>query len=154
MRTLTLNHGYSVDLSTFLAKLADVDVWEKLGSHASSEHIDPDTELTVRTPMSRAELPAALASRLPNEIELVEVYMIPGDVIGDEAEIRMSARAAGVPVEIDAVLELEQAESATTLTAHAEVSSSIPMFGAMIEQAVVPILEKRLSERLRRFETL
>jgi hypothetical protein len=154
MRTLTLNHGYSVDLPTFLAKLADVDVWEKLGSQASSEHIDPDTEMTVRTPMPRAELPSALASRLPNETELVEVYMIPGDVIGDEAEIRMSARAAGVPVEIDAVIELNQVESTTTLTAHAEVSSSIPMFGAMIEQAVVPILEKRLSERLRRFETL
>lgn len=154
MRTLTLNHDYSVDLLTFLAKLADVGSWEKLGSRASSEHIDPDTEMTVRTPMPKGELPAALASRLPNETELVEVYMIPGDVLGDEAEIRMSARAAGVPVEIDAVIELRQVDSETKLTAHAEISSSIPMFGSMIEQAVVPILDKRLSERLRRFETL
>jgi hypothetical protein len=153
MRTLTLNHDYSDDLTTFLAKLADVAVWEKLGSEASAEHIDPDTEMTVRTPMPRAELPSALAGRLPAETELVEVYMIPGDVLGDEAEIRMTARAAGVPVEIDAVIELHEADSTTTLTAHAEISSSIPMFGAMIEQAVVPILQKRLSERLRRFET-
>ena len=154
MRTLTLNHDYSDDLTTFLAKLADVAVWEKLGSDASAEHIDPDTEMTVRTPMPKAELPSALAARLPTETELVEVYMIPGDVLGDEAEIRMSARAAGVPVEIDAVIELHEAQSMTKLTAHAEISSSIPMFGAMIEQAVVPILEKRLSERLRRFGTV
>ncbi|MFP3396795.1 DUF2505 family protein [Brevibacterium sp. H602] len=153
MRSLTLNHEYSVDLSTFLAKLADPDVWEKLGSDASAEYIDPDTEMTVRTPMPKAELPAALASRLPDNTVLVEVYMIPGDVLGDEAEIRMSARAAGVPVEIDAVLELREAESVMKLAAHAEISSSIPMFGAMIEQAVVPILEKRLSDRLRRFES-
>lgn len=153
MRSLTLNHDYSVDLSTFLAKLADPDVWVKLGSDASAEYIDPDTEMTVRTPMPKAELPAALASRLPDNTVLVEVYMIPGDVLGDEAEIRMSARAAGVPVEIDAVLELREAESVTKLAAHAEISSSIPMFGAMIEQAVVPILEKRLSDRLRRFES-
>ncbi|WP_209325284.1 DUF2505 family protein [Brevibacterium renqingii] len=154
MRTLTLNHDYSDDLTTFLAKLADVAVWEKLGSDASAEHIDPDTEMTVRTPMPKAELPSALAARLPTETELVEVYMIPGDVLGDEAEIRMSARAAGVPVEIDAVIELHEAQSRTKLTAHAEISSSIPMFGAMIEQAVVPILEKRLSERLHRFGTV
>ncbi|UVI37444.1 DUF2505 domain-containing protein [Brevibacterium spongiae] len=154
MRTLTLSHDYSVDLQTFLATLADCEVWEKLGSEASSEHIDPDTEMTVRTPMPKSDLPSALASRLPNETELVEVYMIPGDVLGDDAEIRMSARAAGVPVEIDAVIELHQVGSQTKLTAHAEISSSIPMFGAMIEQAVVPILDKRLSERLRRFETL
>lgn len=154
MRTLTLHHDYSDDLTTFLAKLADVTVWEKLGSDASAEHIDPDTEMTVRTPMPRAELPSALASRLPTETELVEVYMIPGDVLGNDAEIRMTARAAGVPVEIDAVIELHEAESATKLTAHAEISSSIPMFGAMIEQAVVPILQKRLSDRLERFETV
>jgi hypothetical protein len=153
MRTLTLNHDYSDDLTTFLAKLADVAVWEKLGSDASAEHIDPDTEMTVRTPMPKSELPSALASRLPAETELVEVYMIPGDVLGGDAEIRMTARAAGVPVEIDAVIELHGAESSTKLTAHAEISSSIPMFGAMIEQAVVPIVEKRLSERLERFET-
>ncbi|MGC2940328.1 MULTISPECIES: DUF2505 family protein [unclassified Brevibacterium] len=153
MRTLTLNHDYAVDLSSFLAKLADPGVWEKLGSEASAEHMDPDTEMTVRTPMPKSELPAALASRLPENTVLVEVYMIPGDVLGTEAEIRMTARAAGVPVEIDAVLELREAESVTKLTAHAEISSSIPMFGAMIEQAVVPILEKRLSDRLRRFES-
>ncbi|WP_181275631.1 DUF2505 family protein [Brevibacterium oceani] len=153
MRTLTLNHDYAEDLTTFLTKLADVAVWEKLGSEASAEHIDPDTEMTVRTPMPKTELPSALASRLPSETELVEVYMIPGDVLGTDAEVRMTARAAGVPVEIDAVLELHEVESATKLTAHAEISSSIPMFGAMIEQAVVPILQKRLSDRLQRFET-
>lgn len=154
MRTLTLNHDYAVDLTTFLGRLADVAVWEKLGSEAEAEHIDPDTEMTVRTPMPKDELPEALASRLPAETELVEIYMIPGDVLGDDAEIRMSARAAGVPVEIDAVIELHGTESATKLTTHAEISSSIPMFGPMIEQAVVPILRKRLSERLARFETL
>ncbi len=153
MRTLTLNHEYAVDLSTFLAKLADPGIWEKLGSEASAEHLDPDTEMTVRTPMPKSELPAALASRLPKNTVLVEVYMIPGDVLADEAEIRMTARAAGVPVEIDAVLELRESGSETKLAAHAEISSSIPMFGAMIEQAVVPILEKRLRDRLRRFES-
>src|SRR5690625_2656386 len=48
MRTLTLNHDYSDDLTTFLAKLADVAVWEKLGSEASAELLVHDTKLPER----------------------------------------------------------------------------------------------------------
>ena len=154
MRTLTLDHVYADDLNALLTKFADAASWEQLGSRAESERVEPDTEMTVRTPLPKEELPAALAARLPTQTELVEVYMIPGDVLGDTAEIRMSARAAGVPVEIDAVIELHEDGTRTTLTAHAEISSSVPMFGAMIEQAVVPVLHKRLSERLERFESI
>lgn len=153
MRTLTLNHEYATELSSFLSRLADVTTWQRLGSQASSERIDPDTEMTVRTPMPATELPSALASRLPDQAELVEVYMIPGDVLGDSAEVRMSAHAAGVPVEIDALITLRERDSTTSLSVHAEVSSSIPMFGSMIEQAVVPILEKRLKDRLVKLES-
>lgn len=154
MRSLTLNHEYAEGLSALLAKFADAATWEKLGSRADAERIDPDTEVTVRTPMPKDQLPSALASRLPSETELVEVYMVPGDVIGTAAEIRMSARAAGVPVEIDAVIAVNEQNGCTDLTVRAEISSSIPMFGAMIEQAVVPILQKRLSERLERFASI
>ncbi|MCD1284461.1 MULTISPECIES: DUF2505 domain-containing protein [unclassified Brevibacterium] len=153
MRTLTLNHKYATELSSFLSRLADVTTWQRLGSQASAERIDPDTEMTVRTPMPATELPSALASRLPDQAELVEVYMIPGDVLGDSAEVRMSAHAAGVPVEIDALITLREQDSTTSLSVHAEVSSSIPMFGSMIEQAVVPILEKRLKDRLVKLES-
>lgn len=153
MRTLTLNHEYATELSSFLSRLADVTTWQRLGSQASAERIDPDTEMTVRTPMPATELPSALASRLPDQAELVEVYMIPGDVLGDSAEVRMSAHAAGVPVEIDALITLREQNSTTSLSVHAEVSSSIPMFGSMIEQAVVPILEKRLKDRLVKLES-
>ncbi|MGO2036346.1 MAG: DUF2505 domain-containing protein [Brevibacterium sp.] len=153
MRTLTLNHEYATELSSFLSRLADVTTWQRLGSQASAERIDPDTEMTVRTPMPATELPSALASRLPDQAELVEVYMIPGDVLGDSAEVRMSAHAAGVPVEIDALITLREQDSTTSLSVHAEVSSSIPMFGSMIEQAVVPILEKRLKDRLVKLES-
>lgn len=152
MRTLTLNHEYATELSSFLTRLADVSTWQRLGSHASAERIDPDTEMTVRTPMPAAELPSALASRLPEQAELVEVYMIPGDVLGDSAEVRMSAHAAGVPVEIDALISLRGQNSTTSLSVRAEVSSSIPMFGSMIELAVVPVLEKRLKDRLIKLE--
>lgn len=154
MRTLTLKHEYSEGLTALLAKFADAATWEKLGSRADAERIDPDTEVTVRTPMPKEQLPSALATRLPSETELVEVYMIPGDVLGSAAEIRMTARADGVPVEIDALISLREKDHRTQLTTRAEISSSIPLFGAMIEQAVVPILEKRLSERLERFESL
>lgn len=152
MRTLLLHHEYSDSLSDFLLRLADVSTWQSLGSKARAERIDPDTEVTVTTPMPKSEMPSALASHLPAEAELVEVYMIPGDVIGDSAEIRMSAHAAGVPVEIDALITLAQQQSGISLTVRAEVSSSIPLFGAMIEQAVVPILNKRLDDRLARLE--
>ena len=152
MRTLTLSHEYSDSLSAFLTRLAQESTWESFGSAAHAEHIDPDTEVTVTTPIPKSELPAALASHLPADAELVEVYMIPGDVIGDSAEIRMTAHAAGVPVEIDALMSLAEKSSGTSLTVRAEISSSIPMFGAMIEQAVVPILEKRMSDRLTRLE--
>ncbi|SMX78422.1 DUF2505 domain-containing protein [Brevibacterium antiquum] len=152
MRTLTLNHEYSDSLSEFLLRLADVSTWQPLGSEAHAERIDPDTEVTVKTPLPKSEMPSALASHLPAAAELVEVYMIPGDVIGDSAEIRMTAHAAGVPVEIDALITLEQKSSGTSLSVRAEISSSIPLFGSMIEQAVVPILEKRLHDRLSKFE--
>lgn len=148
MRTLTLNHDYSDSLSAFLLRLADVSTWDSMGSEASAKRIDPDTEVTVKTPMPKSEMPSALASHLPANAELVEVYLIPGDVIGDSAEIRMTAHAAGVPVEIDALITLEQKGSGTTLSVRAEISSSIPLFGAMVEQAVVPILQKRLEDRL------
>ncbi|SMX68437.1 Protein of unknown function (DUF2505) [Brevibacterium sp. 239c] len=148
MRTLTLNHEYSDSLSDFLLRLADVSTWQSLGSEAHAKRIDPDTEMTVKTPMPKGEMPSALATHLPADAELVEVYMIPGDVIGDSAEIRMTAHAAGVPVEIDALITLTQKGSGTSLSVRAEVSSSIPLFGSMIEQAVVPILEKRLDDRL------
>ena len=148
MRTLSLSHDYSDSLSAFLLRLADVSTWESLGSEARAERIEPDTEVTVRTPMPASELPSALASRLPADAELVEVYMIPGDVIGDSAEIRMTAHAAGVPVEVDALITLAEKDSGTSLSIRAEVSSSIPIFGSMIEQAVVPVLQKRLDDRL------
>ncbi|GAA1849591.1 DUF2505 domain-containing protein [Brevibacterium marinum] len=152
MRTLTLNHEYSASLSAFLLRLADVSIWESLGSEAHAEHMDPDTEVTVKTPMPTSELPSTLASRLPADAELVEVYMIPGDVIGDSAEIRMSAHAAGVPVEVDALITLAEKDARTSLCVRAEISSSIPLFGAMIEQAVVPVLEKRLGDRLEKLD--
>lgn len=152
MRTLTLNHDYSEALSDFLLRLADVSTWQSLGSEAHAERIDPDTEVTVKTPMPKSEMPSTLASRLPADAELVEVYMIPGDVIGDNAEIRMTAHAAGVPVEIDALIALARNGSGTSLSVRAEISSSIPLFGSMIEQAVVPILEKRLADRLAKLE--
>ncbi|MCI4011337.1 DUF2505 domain-containing protein [Brevibacterium sp. ZH18] len=154
MRTLTLNHDYTDSLSAFLARLADASTWESLGSQAQAKRIDADTQVTVKTPIPKSELPSALASRLPSDVDLVEIYMIPGDVIGDAAEIRMTAHADGVPVEVDALITLNQVEPGTSLAVRAEVSSSIPLFGSMIEQAVVPILEKRLSERLDKLENL
>lgn len=150
MRTLTLSHDYAIGLTDFLALLADAATWEKLGSAATTERVDPDTEVTVRTAVPASELPATLASRLPSGAELVEVYMVPGDVIGDRAEVRMTAHAAGVPVEIDSLLTLVSEGSGTAATVRSEISSSVPMFGSMIEQALVPILETQLRERLDR----
>ncbi|WP_231446691.1 DUF2505 domain-containing protein [Brevibacterium zhoupengii] len=152
MRTLTLNHDYSESLSDFLLRLADASTWQSLGYEAQAERIDPDTEVTVKTPLPKDEMPSALASHLPAAAELVEVYMIPGDVIGDSAEIRMTAHAAGVPVEIDALITLTQQVAKTSLSVRAEISSSIPLFGSMIEQAVVPILQNRLDDRLNKLE--
>ncbi|SMX70576.1 Protein of unknown function (DUF2505) [Brevibacterium aurantiacum] len=152
MRTLTLNHDYSESLSDFLLRLADASTWQSLGYEAQAERIDPDTEVTVKTPLPKDEMPSALASHLPADAELVEVYMIPGDVIGDSAEIRMTAHAAGVPVEIDALITLTQKDAGTSLSVRAEISSSIPLFGSMIEQAVVPILQNRLDDRLNKLE--
>src|SRR5699024_12823065 len=74
MRTLTLNHDYSDDLTTLLAKLADVAVWEPLASEASAEHIAPATEMTLPTPMPRTELPTPLPGRVPPATELAERY--------------------------------------------------------------------------------
>lgn len=148
MRTLSLSHEYSDSLPAFLLRLADVSTWQSLGSEAHAERIDPDTEVTLKTPIPKSELPSALASRLPEDAELVEVYMIPGDVIGDSAEIRMTAHAVGVPVEVDALITLAAKDPGTSLSVRAEISSSIPIFGSMIEQAVAPILQKRLGDRL------
>ncbi|MDN5806022.1 MAG: DUF2505 domain-containing protein [Brevibacterium sp.] len=153
MRTLTLNHEYSDSLSAFLLRLADASTWESLGYEAQAERIDPDTEVTVKTPLPKSEMPAALASHLPANAELVEIYIVPGDVIGDSAEIRMTAHAAGVPVEIDALITLAQRDSGIALSVRAEISSSIPLFGPMVEQAVVPILQKRLDDRLHKLES-
>ncbi|GAA0036188.1 DUF2505 domain-containing protein [Brevibacterium metallidurans] len=148
MRTLTLSHDYTVGLPDFLAALAAASTWEELGSRASTQRVDPDTEVTVRTQVPANELPATLASQLPSGAELVEVYMVPGDVIGDAAEVRMTAHAAGVPVEIDALITLTGRGTGTALEIRAEISSSVPLFGSMIEQALVPVLEARLTERL------
>lgn len=152
MRTLTLSHNYTDSLSALLLRLADVSTWQSLGSEAHAKRIDPDTEVTVKTPLPKSEMPSALASHLPANAELVEVYLIPGDVIGDSAEIRMTAHAAGVPVEIDALITLAQTDSGTSLSVRAEISSSIPLFGSMVEQAVVPILQTRLDDRLHKLD--
>lgn len=154
MRTLTLSHDYTIGLTDFLALLADAGTWEALGSEASTQRVDPDTEVTVRTAVPAGELPPTLAAQLPSGAELVEIYMVPGDVIGDAAEVRMTARAAGVPVEIDALISLDGQGGGTALTIRAEISSSVPLFGPMIEQALVPILEARLRDRLGRLAEL
>lgn len=154
MRTLTLRHDYAIGLADFLSTLSEASTWEALGSQASTRRMDTDTEVTVRTTVPTSELPSALASRLSGGAELVEVYMVPGDVIDDRAEVRMTAHAAGVPVEIDALISLAgdgeggRDASGTALSVRAEISSSVPLFGAMIEQALVPVLETRLSQRL------
>ncbi|MDN5634350.1 MAG: DUF2505 domain-containing protein, partial [Brevibacterium sp.] len=79
MRTLTLSHDYTDSLSALLLRLADVSTWQSLGSEAHAKRIDPDTEVTVKTPLPKSEMPSALASHLPANAELVEVYLIPGD---------------------------------------------------------------------------
>lgn len=155
MRTVTLERETTIDRSTFLTRLTDVSLWESLGSHARLERLDVDTEVTVRTPMSVSDLPAALASRLPSGAELVETYVVPGEAVGAASEVRMSARAAGVPVEIDALIDVRDAvpdaASGTAVTVRAEISSSIPIFGSMVESAVAPVLERKLAERLAAF---
>lgn len=57
MRTLTLNHDYSESLSDFLLRLADASTWQSLGYEAQAERIDPDTEVTVKTPLPKDEMP-------------------------------------------------------------------------------------------------
>ncbi|MGO2153167.1 MAG: DUF2505 domain-containing protein, partial [Brevibacterium aurantiacum] len=64
MRTLTLNHDYSESLSDFLLRLADASTWQSLGYEAQAERIDPATEVTVKTPLPKDELPSAVASHL------------------------------------------------------------------------------------------
>ncbi len=156
MRTLTLHRETTADRSAFLARLSDVSIWESLGSRARLERLDADTKVEVTTPMSASDLPEALASRLPSGAELVEVYLLPGDDAGASTEVRMSAHAAGVPVEIDALIDLTDRDATgtgagTVVDVRAEISSSVPIFGSMIESAVAPVLEKKLGQRLATF---
>ncbi|MGO1347492.1 MAG: DUF2505 family protein [Brevibacterium aurantiacum] len=53
---------------------------------------------------------------------------------------------------MDALITLTQKDAGTSLSVRAEISSSIPLFGSMIEQAVVPILQNRLDDRLNKLE--
>ncbi|WP_309132492.1 DUF2505 domain-containing protein [Brevibacterium sp.] len=156
MRTLTLHRETSLDRSAFLARLSDAALWDSLGSRARLERLDADTRVEVTTPMSASDLPEALASRLPSSAELVEVYILPGDIVGASTEVRMTAHAAGVPVEIDALITLIDRDASgtgagTAVDVRAEISSSVPLFGSMIESAVAPVLEKKLGQRLATF---
>lgn len=152
MRTVTMHHENPFDTLTFLGVLAEPATWESLGSSANVHRIDTDTEVTVRTRIDPVDLPAALSGRLPSGAELIEVYRLPGDIAAGPAEIRMTAHAPGVPVEIDALVQVDDTETGGShVDVRAEISSSIPMFGAMIEAALVPIFTGQLATRLERF---
>lgn len=147
MRTLNLEHDFSVDKATLIGRLSQVHTWESMGATALVNRVDGDNVVTVKSTFTAKDLPGALASRLPSGAELVETYVIPADVEEEPSEVRMTAGAAGVPVEIDALITIQATSGSSTMNVRVEVSSSIPLFGSMVEEAVVPLLRTRMNER-------
>ena len=67
---------------------------------------------------------------------------------GSPQQARLTVTVPGAPVAVSVDLAAEEDGDGARVTADAEVSSSVPLLGPMVESAVEPVVRAQLREKL------
>lgn len=163
MKSFTLTGASSLSPARLRAGLLDATMWRGQDAAVESESEDA---LTVTFPLGARSVPDSLARFVPADAVLrMEVRTAAEAPAGSPQTARILAGVPGAPVAVRVELTAhptapaaaaDPAQSASdgvegagsTLSAHTEVESSVPLFGPMVESALEPVIRSQLSEKL------
>ncbi|WP_019159201.1 DUF2505 family protein [Brevibacterium senegalense] len=146
MRTFTLTGRSALPPTRLRAGLTDPDMWRGQGREVTR---GDDGSLTVDTPLAADSVPPSLARYVPESAALrMRVAPAAEAPAGSPQRARLTVTVPGAPVAVTVDLSAAADGHGALVTAEAEVSSSVPLLGPMVESAVEPVVRAQLREKL------
>lgn len=124
--------------------LLSPQTWERLGASSAAPAADG---LTAVLPLRADQLPDALSRFVRGEAGLQ--VQVSGEAAGAEP-LRLVLTVPGAPAEVRVRLDVRAGgeESGSVLSAQAQLESSVPFLGGMVESALEPVVRTQLAEQL------
>lgn len=146
MRSIDFTTQIPQSPAEFLAAMARPDAWD---GDASRVEGTPEAGLDIRAsaPLDAEDVPAVAVRLLPAGAAVqLRVRTSPASAQPVSADI--DAQVPGAPVTMAARLEVSGGAGGSEVVAHADVTSTAPLIGPMIEAAVAPSVEKILRQSI------
>lgn len=172
MKTFTLTGATALSPTVLRAGLLDPSTWR--GQDATVEP-QGDRGLTVAFPLTADAVPEAMTRFIPPQASLrMDVQADAEAPAGSPQTAHLTVTVPGAPVEVRVAFtaaptapadgaarstdgaarstedpeDSDAAEGAgSTVTIHAEIESSVPIFGPMVESAIEPIVRAQMREK-------
>lgn len=153
MRRFSLSGPSALPPSRLRAALADPSTWRHRDAAVTEEY----DRLIVALPLPADAVPASLARFVPAGASLrVQVDPAAEAPAGSPQTARLRVTVPGAPVEVRVDLSAVPADGGTRtgasrgseVTAEAELESTVPFLGPMVESALEPVVRDRLREQL------
>lgn len=154
MKTFSLTGASALSPSLLRAGLLDPSTWR--GQDATIESVGEDS-LTTSFPLSADSVPDSLSRFVPDRASMrMEVQADAEAPAGSPQTAHLTVTVQGAPVTVRVAFTAQPTAAAagsasegsgSTVTAHAELESSVPLFGPMIESALEPIVRSQLREQ-------
>lgn len=146
MRSIDFTDSAPVSPQQILRRMSDPQAWDS-DSTTISGSVETGLDITSSTPLIAADVPAAFASMLPDSAAVEQRLRTSGES-DSPMTIDVVATIPGAPVTVTAQLSFADSGAGSAITVHGEVSSNAPLFGGMIESAIVGKVEGLLRERI------
>lgn len=152
MKTFSLTGDSALSPSLLRAGLLDPATWR--GQDATVESAGEDS-LAVSFPLAVDSVPEGMSRFLPDRASLrMEIRADAEAPAGSPQTAHLTVTVPGAPVEVRVAFTADPAtgdepsgSSGSTIAAHAQIESSVPLFGPMIESALEPIVRSQMREK-------
>ena len=146
MKTFSLTGTSALPPTRLRAGLLDPDTWR--GQDAEPT-VAADGSLAVEFPLPAESVPESLARFAPRSGSLrMRVDPAAEAPAGQPQSARLTLTVPGAPVTVTVDLTARPADEATIVTADAQIESTVPLMGPLVESAVEPIVRTQLREKL------
>ncbi|SMY12367.1 DUF2505 family protein [Brevibacterium jeotgali] len=156
MKSFTLTGASALSPARLRTGLLDPTTWRGQDGVIEST---ADDALTVSFPLGTQSVPDSLSRFVPADAVLrMEVHTAAEAPVGSPqtAGLRVTVPGAPVMVRVELIAHptapaADPADAAegvgSTLRAHTEIESSVPLFGPVVESALEPVVRSQLTEK-------
>ncbi|HLS32482.1 MAG TPA: DUF2505 family protein [Brevibacterium sp.] len=146
MKTFTLTGASPLSPARLRAGLLDPATWHRQDGAVESA---ADDALTASFPLGERSVPDSLSRFVPDDAVLrITVRAAAEAAAGSPQTARLTVTVPGAPVTVRVELTARPADTGSTVGAAAELESSVPLFGPMVESALEPVVRSQLREKL------